>query len=1150
MTAATMLFASSCSKEQISTTVPVGEEVTVTLTADLGAIESRAISDGLKVNEVAWAIYTAGADTPLPDFQGILPINEKKGTLEVRLVTGRSYDIALFAYATADPTLSQQNVAVPNPTYYKVDWNNKLVEVDFTAPVANDDDARDCFWHVEKGLLIDRPITKTFTLTRPLAQLNFGVTAADTVAAADAGLSVKSSKIVASSYTKFNLFDGVCSDIVELTFDKNIVPNQALEVEEIGYTYIGTTYLLLDQKMLQDIKLTIYDTKDTEINTLKYTNVPFQRNYRTNILGALLTNPADFTIKVDERFNEPDFVSNNKVVTPDANGVYNIDEAEELAWLAAAVNSGDNDFAGKKVVIPADAPAIDLKGVEWTPIGTAGKPFKGSFDGNGVVIRNLTVKASEFAGLFGSVLSDKGITNVALENVVIEANHYAGAIAGHAYADITNCTVDGLTLTVTPNELTRSAYDNGDKVGGIVGYVAERNGSAAGYTISGNTVKNAEITAYRDLGGIAGAAYIAECAGNTVADVTLTVDQTVNNYGDKDANLGEVVGRVLGGTVGENTVENVELVYNPITLKPCTPLAEVEVDADKIYQVKGMVVAVGTSAYFISDGTAALMVYGNNHKRSIGDYVVINGKVSRYSNYNTNALQIVATKTEVASTGNTPVYSPKVLTATEIDALVGNTATSTEVELVGTAYLNDKGFINIDIEGGKQDASLYYVSVNNYKHLVGSQVTVKGYITGTYNTLNVLPYEVIDNKKESEWGIVGAMNNWGDGIKDITLYTYDYKLMFAKGVEVEAGQEFKIRANNKWDDAKNYGMEKPQTVCNDMELPLICGGGSQNMKFLESGKFDIYFDLTNSKAYVMTAGKNISEAAKYEEYVAPLNLHEKGTWGLVGSFNGWDVENSLPMTIDGDYAVVKKVALSKNDEFKFAANNAWALSYGSGCEVKLEDEYQAYENGGNMKFVGESGVFNIYFSMKNATFYMKDASVAEPVETEGGRDDFGSLKGTNTSYTSGKTTNGWTYTYCAILSGGSSDNNPVFKSLFGTSTSTKALTMNGKTSAKGSITSPVINTGCHTLSFDYGLPFSENKGISFKVEIIQDGKTVQTYTVSNSSTTKLKKYSWSQEIKVLGDFQIKFSNNSPSNSSSNKDRYAIFNVVWSGYGVE
>ena len=168
MTAATMLFASSCSKEQISTSIPVGEQVTVTLTADLGAIGSRAIADGLNVNEVAWAIYVEGADTPLDDLQGVLPINNKQGTLEVRLVTGKSYDIALFAYSTKNPATAQTltiDGAETDPSYYSVDWNNKQVSVLYPdGTIANDTDKRDCFWHVEKSLKVTAPVNKTFTL--------------------------------------------------------------------------------------------------------------------------------------------------------------------------------------------------------------------------------------------------------------------------------------------------------------------------------------------------------------------------------------------------------------------------------------------------------------------------------------------------------------------------------------------------------------------------------------------------------------------------------------------------------------------------------------------------------------------------------------------------------------------------------------------------------------------------------------------------------------------------------------------------------------------------------------------------------------------------------------------------------------------------
>ncbi len=973
MTAATMLFASSCSKEQISSNAPVGEQVTVTLTADLGAIESRAISDGLSVNEVAWAIYLHGADKPLPELYGVLPISNKQGTLEVRLVTGKSYDIALFAYYK-DGATTEQALGAAAPKFYNVDWDNKTIALNYPSPLANDTDKRDCFWYVKQNLAVDGPVNETFILTRPLAQLNFGVTKEDTTAAAEAGLVVSQSKIVASTYESFNMFTGEClGQLKEYTFAQNAVPQQELEVENIDYTYVGTAYLLVDEKETQEVSLTIYnnDANNTEINTLNYSYVPFQRNYRTNILGALLTNPIEFNIVVDERFNEPDFIvkhwdGTTKAVA-EVNGTYTVTEPAELAWVAQQVNSGENSFEGKAVVLQGEV--IDLNSQNnqlWTPIGVSGKPFKGSFDGNGVVIRNMKVSTLECAGLFGNVVSS-GIKNVVLEDVVIESSHYAGAVVGYAYSDVINCSVDGLTLTVTPNDTTRAAYDNGDKVGGIVGYVAEKRGTA-GYKINNNTVKNATITAYRDLGGVAGAAYIAECVGNKVENSVLTVDQTVNSYGEKDANLGEFVGRVLSGVVGDdNVATDVELVWNPETLKPATPISNITAKGN--YIVKGIVSAVGTSAYFITDDTGALMVYGNKHNRVLGECVRIEGEVSRYSDYNTNAWQIKSTSTLVISEGNTPKYNPTVLTAADIDALVGQTATSTEVELVGTAYLSNKGYINIDIEGGNKDASLYYVAVDDYKHLVGSNVTVKGYITGTYQYLNVLPYEVTDNKKATEWGVVGTANNWGS-TPDITMYTYDGNLMFAKGVEVVAGYEFKIRANNEWNDAKNYGMEVAQTVNNNMELPLVCGGGAQNMKFLEDGVFDIYFDLANSKAYVMTAGKSINDAADYEKYEEPI--YHNHTWRIVGTFNGWNPgDDNYKMTLTDDNKWATIVAeFTKTEELKFVADSDWSINFGNGVTVELDTVYEGYQDGGNINV--PAGKYEIYLSMIDGSFYMNE----------------------------------------------------------------------------------------------------------------------------------------------------------------------------------
>lgn len=151
-----------------------------------------------------------------------------------------------------------------------------------------------------------------------------------------------------------------------------------------------------------------------------------------------------------------------------------------------------------------------------------------------------------------------------------------------------------------------------------------------------------------------------------------------------------------------------------------------------------------------------------------------------------------------------------------------------------------------------------------------------------------------------------------------------------------------------------------------------------------------------------------------------------------------------------------------------------------------------------------------------------------------GSDDFGTyFTKTNTEYKSGTTAAGWNYTNAAILS----------------IENTYAPTINGKTSAKGTITSPTLAGGCGTLSLKYACTYSESKGVSFKVTIKQGGANVASYDVVNTTATQNTVYKWEQVVNVQGDFEIYITNNSPSNNSSkNKDRYSIWNIEWTAYG--
>lgn len=64
-----------------------------------------------------------------------------------------------------------------------------------------------------------------------------------------------------------------------------------------------------------------------------------------------------------------------------------------------------------------------------------------------------------------------------------------------------------MKITAIPNEKSGGNYDNGDKVGGILGYAyCDASSYDELLTVLNCQVSNAVITGFRDVGGIAGAA--------------------------------------------------------------------------------------------------------------------------------------------------------------------------------------------------------------------------------------------------------------------------------------------------------------------------------------------------------------------------------------------------------------------------------------------------------------------------------------------------------------------------------------------------------------------------------------------------------------------------------------------------------------------
>lgn len=175
---------------------------------------------------------------------------------------------------------------------------------------------------------------------------------------------------------------------------------------------------------------------------------------------------------------------------------------------------------------------------------------------------------------------------------------------------------------------------------------------------------------------------------------------------------------------------------------PSQTVAINTITADGTYAVEGIVVAVGAKAYVVADSTGSLLVYGAEHGRTLMEKVTVEGSVSRYNGYTTNALQMAATTTTVVSTDNTYEYKPLVIDGATLDTMVGADAACIEVQITGVISVGS--YANITVEGATKQASLYYVNTADYAAFDGKNVVVKGYITGTYNYLNILPYSVTE----------------------------------------------------------------------------------------------------------------------------------------------------------------------------------------------------------------------------------------------------------------------------------------------------------------------------------------------------------------------------------------------------------------------
>ena len=342
--AALTLLAVSCNKEQV-TEVPDGQMVDVTFTAALpGEMATKAIGDGQTAKKLYVSVYENDDAKTKLELDKTATFTDLKTQVTFSLVKGKTYNFVFWAQAAE------------GAPYDVTDLKN--IKISYEGAEANDE-KRDAFYATRKELKVNGALTETIKLYRPFAQVNFGT--ADYDAAVAAGVkpvkSVFTATDVATIFDTFEAEGKEAKDVV--TFTESALPGETLVTKAGDYKWMTMNYILPMGK--QDAKhisnVTAEFIPETGI-TVKASSpqTPVQNNYRTNILGNLLTSQVIFNVEIVPIFNEPDYDID----------LVNIKDVESLKALFAtggeATLAADLVLDKSVAVTPGKEVTLDLNG--------------------------------------------------------------------------------------------------------------------------------------------------------------------------------------------------------------------------------------------------------------------------------------------------------------------------------------------------------------------------------------------------------------------------------------------------------------------------------------------------------------------------------------------------------------------------------------------------------------------------------------------------------------------------------------------------------------------------------------------------------------------------------------------------------------------
>lgn len=557
-------FAGSCQQENLE---PVGGN-TVTYTVQVpDALATKALGDDItNINvlhyevyrtEVANTVTFTAADNLL--YHKTATMTNGVATINLELVNDQNYTVLFWA-----------QVGETNEAYDVTDLTNVTVK----SPLKANQESYAAFSGVDFIVEGKDLAGRKVTLKRPISQINIATTPGSldgNGAFLDDVVLEGSSVTVAGLSNSFNVATQEPGAEMTTTYEfaEQAVPAHTLEVNAENYPYVAMNYVGFADAIGTNVKVSyVINTSEGDIDNV-IENVPVKPNYRTNIVGNLITATSDYTVTLDAEWKgvakEYEIWDGETLMVPTKNaaGEYIVSQPSEWAYLAnlqnpatkadpvpVVINLTSNlDFGGNELtgLVAASNNSLTVKGNGYTIMNA--KMVSGNND-------NGTPCAALFVSLSSSELtvSDLNVKNV---NVVVDQDPqwgYAAVLVAYAEGKVT------LNNIKVSNSTVYGTHSIGTAVGFIAGYSSvEINNFAA----DGIKLSNADVADESgSMGGFAG-----RVAGKLTAENVKVSNSTIEAYvataSDQKRSIAKFIGNFVGGgeiNVTGATVDNVTIV--------------------------------------------------------------------------------------------------------------------------------------------------------------------------------------------------------------------------------------------------------------------------------------------------------------------------------------------------------------------------------------------------------------------------------------------------------------------------------------------------------------------------------------------------------------------------------------------------------------